>query len=284
MKRTIALLAIGLISLPRAEAVEVMRWERLPLAIALVVNQERTIFLDKNVRVGVPNSLRERLRIQSAGGALYLRAGEPIEPTRIQLQDVETGELILLDVTAEPAIDDQPPLEPVRIVDSETQSRELETGQSATDLSRKRTPQAVVLTQHAAQSLYSPLRTIEAVENIVPVSVRPDPLDTLLPHLSVSTRTLAAWRLDDLWVTAVKLTNRGQQPLPLDPRVLQGNFVAATFQHRHLGPAGNSTDTTVVYLVTKGHGINEALLPNISPIDASAGSGTAGNAGTDNAK
>jgi hypothetical protein len=48
---------------------------------------------------------------------VYLRASEPIEPTRLQLQDVDTGALILLDIAAEPAKDGQAELEPVRIVE-----------------------------------------------------------------------------------------------------------------------------------------------------------------------
>ena len=78
-------------------------------------------------------------------------------------------------------------------------------------------------------------------------------LDTLLPTLPVRSRALAAWRLADHWVTAVRLTNTAHRWLALDPRALQGNFVAATFQHPDLGPAGES----------------HALLPAISPIDAS---------------
>jgi integrating conjugative element protein (TIGR03749 family) len=107
-------------------------------------------------------------------------------------------------------------------------------------------------------------------------------LDTLLPTLPVQARALAAWRLEDQWVTAVRLTNTAARWLDLDPRALQGNFVAATFQHPNLGPAGQASDTTVVYLVTRGHGLAEALLPRLSPIDASVNlppSGAAGTAG-----
>src|SRR3546814_7253732 len=57
------------------------------------------------------------LRVQSAGGAVYLRASEPIEPTRLQLQDADTGALILLDIAAEPPKDGEAELEPVRIVE-----------------------------------------------------------------------------------------------------------------------------------------------------------------------
>lgn len=40
-----------------AQAVELMHWERLPLAVPLVINQERVVFVDEAVRVGVPSTL-----------------------------------------------------------------------------------------------------------------------------------------------------------------------------------------------------------------------------------
>ncbi|MBF3253153.1 DUF3438 family protein, partial [Pseudomonas aeruginosa] len=81
------------VAAPVAHAVEILRWERLPLAVPLRVGQERIVFIDRNVRVGVPAGVGERLRVQSAGGAVYLRASAPIEPTRLQLQDADTGAL-----------------------------------------------------------------------------------------------------------------------------------------------------------------------------------------------
>lgn len=280
------------LALAPAQAVEILRWERLPLAVPLVVGQERVIFIDRNVRVGVPDSAAAHLRVQSAGGAIYLRASEPLPPTRLQLQDVESGALILLDIAAEPAPDGQPPLEPVRIVEAQQSPATRYGGEavSATEAAapdrpvRKReTPVPVVLTRYAAQNLYAPLRTVEPVAGIGRVNLRRDlPLDTLLPTLPVQARALAAWRLEDQWVTAVRLTNTAARWLDLDPRALQGNFVAATFQHPNLGPAGHASDTTVVYLVTRGRGLAEALLLRLSPIDASVNlppSGAAGTAG-----
>lgn len=93
---------LAVVAAPVAHAVEILRWERMPLAVPLKVGQERIVFIDRNVRVGVPAGVGERLRVQSAGGAIYLRANEPIEPTRLQLQDADTGALILLDIAAEP--------------------------------------------------------------------------------------------------------------------------------------------------------------------------------------
>lgn len=274
------LLSLGLIS--TSQAVEILRWERLPLAVPLVVGQERVVFIDRNVRIGVPESIGEHLRVQSAGGAIYLRASEPIPPTRLQLQDVESGAMILLDIAAEPAKAGQAPLEPVRIVEGDTPAGRLrdqagdsvnadeESGPGApTSTTRHATPVSVILTRHAAQNLYVPLRTVEPAAGIVRVSLRRNlALNSLLTTLPVRARALAAWRLEDQWVTAVRLTNTAARWLDLDPRALQGDFVAATFQHPTLGPAGRSADTTVVYLITRGHGLAESLLPVLAPIDA----------------
>uniref|UniRef100_UPI000F0792B8 TIGR03749 family integrating conjugative element protein n=1 Tax=Pseudomonas viridiflava TaxID=33069 RepID=UPI000F0792B8 len=106
-----ALLLVIAGSIQVASAVEIVRWERLPLAIPLRINQERTVFVDQNVRVGIPRSLTEKLRVQSSGGAIYLFAKEAVEPTRLQLQNAKTGEIILVDIAATDAPKDQPALE-----------------------------------------------------------------------------------------------------------------------------------------------------------------------------
>jgi len=260
MKRYLfALLVMTL--MPIAQAVEILHWQRLPLSVPLLVSQERIVFIDKNVRVGVPASVAGRLRVQSAGGAVYLRASEPIEPTRLQLQDADTGALILLDISARAAKAGEPELEPVRIVESEA------TPDNMVPSSRQ-TPIAVVLTRFAAQNLYAPLRTVESVPGIMRVNLRRDmKLDTLLPTLPVQATPLAAWRLENQWVTAVRLTNTSDSEIALDPRLLQGDFLTATFQHATLGAHGTPEDTTVVYLVTLGSGLAQSLLPSIQRFD-----------------
>lgn len=269
--------ALALVFLAPAHALEVLRWERLPLAVSLLVGQERVIFVDRNVRVGVPASVGGRLRVQSAAGALYLRANEPIEPTRLQLQDADTGAVILLDIAAEPLEEGQTPLEPVRIVAGAlpaTRYGAAGAGEKAGDTTAAsspthETPVPVVLTRYAAQSLYAPLRTVEAVPGIVRANLHRDlALDTLLPTRPIQAQAVAAWRLADFWVSAVRLRNTSPRWLDLDPRELQGDFVTATFQHPELGPAGTPEDTTVVYLVTRGRGLAQALLPAINPVDA----------------
>ena len=274
----VLVLLLGFWAAAEAQAVEILHWDRIPLTVPLVVGDERVVILGSPVRVGLADSLDGRLRVQSADGAVYLLATAPIETTRLEVQDLRTGELILLDVTARPSTRNQAPLEPIRIIDDVAgYANEAATAGSGTRRANQSTetgatppaPLAVALTRYAAQSLYAPPRTVESVPGISEESVSYDlPLDRLLPTLPVRATALAAWRLSGEWVTAVKLTNTSARWISLDPRLLQGDFVAATFQHLDLGPAGHSTDTTVVYLVTNGRGLAGSLLPHASRFDA----------------
>lgn len=210
MALSLSLLLLPLVSLisEPARADEFMKWERIPLQIPLQVGLERVVFVDKNVRVGFPPALNGKLRVQSTGGAVYLKADSAFPQTRVQLQDVESGEVILLDVTA----GEKGPSEPVRLVYSgevNTVSSTVDTRRQAenssgsvqpgsddgTQAKRKKVqysaPIPVLLTRYAAQSLYAPLRTVEAVPGIRPVNPHlPKRLTTLYPSEAITSTPL----------------------------------------------------------------------------------------------
>ncbi|MDE9460141.1 TIGR03749 family integrating conjugative element protein [Xenorhabdus bovienii] len=244
---------LGLVSLLLfslgAKADELVKWERIPLSIALKVGQERIIFVDRNVRVGLSPSLSDKLRVQSAGGAVYLKASHAFSPTRLQLQDSENGEIILLDITAT----NTGPTEPVRILYPDEKSSASKEEPRYQRKSAPLAPPPVVLTRYAAQQLYAPLRTVEPVTGIHPVSLHlPESITTLYPSEPIAVSPLASWGMQNYTVVALKLRNTAKRNITLDPRALQGQFVAATFQHRWLGDARTPEDTTVLYLVVKG--------------------------------
>ncbi|EAZ9289240.1 TIGR03749 family integrating conjugative element protein [Salmonella enterica] len=249
-------------------ATELVQWQRLPLSVELHTGHERVIFVNKNVRVGYPTELDSKLRIQSSGGTVYLRAAEDFPDTRLQLFDMDSGELILLDVRATGG-DELEPLE-LRYDDAVWRSdvvmvEETKEQTRTTKQEEYTGPVPVVLTRYAAQMLYAPLRTVEPVAGVTPVPVRLAAVVTpLLPGEPVTATPLNAWRLGDTTVTAIKLQNRNRGRVDLDPRALQGNFLTATFQHNWLGAHGAPEDTTVVYLVTDGSA-DSAIVPEPVP-------------------
>lgn len=238
-------------------AEELIKWDRLPLQIPLKTGHERVIFVDKNVRIGFPPALNGKLRVQSTGGAVYLRADSDFPQTRLQLQDMESGEVILLDIRA----DATGPVEPVKVVYRDevvSVSHSADKGSApavgiSTTPHRYKAPLPVLLTRYAAQSLYAPLRTVEALPGVSPVNLRlPATLTTLYPSAPVEVMPLAAWQASDRTVVALRVRNKALHKVILDPRDLQGQFAAATFQHRWLDGAGTPEDTTSLYLVISG--------------------------------
>lgn len=253
-------LLILLFALP-LHAVELVKWERIPLPVALNIGQERIVFVDRNVRVGYPAALEGKLRIQSSNGTLYLLASQPFVATRLQLQDTENGELILLDVSASK---DEHIREPLRIVHEEKKTTDAKPYAAPEPLPS--TPLPVALTRYVAQMLYAPLRTVEPVPGVQPEGVRlAKTITTLLPALPVSAMPIGGWRLDPYHLAAIRLQNKSATRLELDPRQLQGQFYAASFQHRWLGPAGSAEDTTVLYLITRNYRPEQAILPEPAP-------------------
>ncbi|EJA5727692.1 TIGR03749 family integrating conjugative element protein [Salmonella enterica] len=253
-------LLILLFALP-LHAVELVKWERIPLPVALNIGQERIVFVDRNVRVGYPAALEGKLRIQSSNGTLYLLASQPFAATRLQLQDTENGELILLDVSASKS---ELIREPMRIVREEKKTPDAKPDTTPEPLPS--TPLPVALTRYAAQMLYAPLRTVEPLSGVQPEGVRlAKTLTTLLPALSVNAMPIGGWRLDPYHLAAIRLQNKSATRLELDPRQLQGQFYAASFQHRWLGPAGSAEDTTVLYLITRNYRPEQAILPESAP-------------------
>ncbi|MFY7114725.1 TIGR03749 family integrating conjugative element protein [Enterobacter cloacae complex sp. SHL020] len=290
LKKYSLVLLSGLFLPGMASAVELMKWERIPLQVPLTVGQERIVFVNKNVRVGFPPTLNSKLRIQSTGGAVYLDASEAFPVTRLELQDKENGELILLDVSAAPG---KTTREPVKIVyDGEVatatardkqsvssdgdstgrgaQQTDNQTAKADRKPAKLNAPLPVVLTRYAAQNMYGPLRTVEAVPGISPVSLKlPSSITTLMPSEPVSVTPMAAWSLQGSSVIALQVRNRSPGKVILDPRALEGQFMTAAFQHRWLGRAGTPEDTTVLYLVTSGRpeGAFIAEPPSLQPAD-----------------
>lgn len=70
-----------------AFATEVVQWENIPLPVTLHIGQERIVDVGKAVRIGYPATLEGKVRLQSAGGKVFLLAITAFPATRIQLRD-----------------------------------------------------------------------------------------------------------------------------------------------------------------------------------------------------
>jgi len=229
-------------------------WNKAPIAIPLVVGEERLVHFPDSVSIGLPQSLTPLLRSQSINGTLYLLARQAFEPTRVMVRSETDGPIYVLDISAAPGGVDSGSLPDVQVLLQASQkppqdlSEDAGADQSTSDKQSQSLGYAA-LTRYAAQQLYAPTRLIPQQPGVVAIPVNPEPVDLVVGG-KIEAVPVAAWKAGLRYVTAVKLINRTQSPVVLDPRELRGSWLAATFQHNRLLPAGSEADTTAAYLVS----------------------------------
>ncbi len=243
----VASLACGISSMTCADPqpAERVEWNKVPVEVTLKIGVERQIQFPAPVKVGLPASLKTKVRAQSVSDTLYLQAMSAFDPTRIVVQTREGEHTYLLDVEASDADVSTPPIEIVDRALSEEGPAQLDASAAIV----RSTSDPVMLTRFAAQQLYAPARLLKPAPGIVRVPV-PTAAFPLVRGGTIVAHPLIGWRSGQRYVTAVKLTNASTTPLVLDPRSLRGEWLTAAFQHNRLLPAGSEADTTVAYLVS----------------------------------
>ena len=229
-------------------------WNKAPIAIPLVVGEERLVHFPDSVSIGLPQSLTPLLRSQSINGSLYLLARQAFESTRVMVRSETDGPIYVLDISATPGGVDSGSLPDVQVLLQASQKPPQDLSQDTgadqwTSDKRSQSLGYAALTRYAAQQLYAPTRLIPQQPGVVAIPMNPEPVDLVVGG-KIEAVPVAAWKAGLRYVTAVKLINRTQSPVVLDPRELRGSWLAATFQHNRLLPAGSEADTTAVYLVS----------------------------------
>lgn len=256
------------LSTPRSdESVERILWDGVPIAITIGVGRERIIQFPASVRLGIPSQLSPYLRTQSQRGSVYWLATRPFAATRLQVQDSQSGQFYLVDLTATEKPTSQSRIEVVNTTAQAPETAQpipsdaLAESSNAIAASLPKSPRHerqktssvsdyTVLTRYAAQQLYAPARLLKTPEGIHTASFNSDSSESLLRGGDILAEPMAAWRKGNLTVTAVKLTNRSGHTIVLDPRLLRGQWRTATFQHAQLGAAASDTNVTAVYLIS----------------------------------
>ncbi len=222
-------------------------WQRAPIDITLSVGRERFISFPSEVQFGydsqrLPSSV---LRVENDHRTLYLLAKQPFDTERAEAK-LSDGEIILLDINARPEADDTP----IDIVLPVHQgNRSVSENNVNSD-----TLNYVSLLRYAIQQLYAPetLLTESSVITRFPMSTRH--VVPLLSDDSATVMPMASWRGGDVYVTALFVKNLLHQPLPLDPRLLCGNWKAASFYPQStLASQGSplNRDATTVFLISE---------------------------------
>jgi hypothetical protein len=83
-----------------SDPIERIEWRKVPVKLTVQVGAERRIEFPADVQVGVPAALSGLVRVQSVAGVVYLLAEEPFETQRVQVREIDSGAVYLLDLAA----------------------------------------------------------------------------------------------------------------------------------------------------------------------------------------
>ena len=226
--------------------IERVMFRKAPIRIVLPVKKERMVTLPGAFAFHAPEGFEASVQSQIIERTAYLTALAPFDTLRVVAEDLSTGRQIPLDlVTSTEGV-----ARPVEVFVPGTAAR------AAADGSVQAEPDAdapaldmVGLTRFAAQALYAPRRLVPSSTGVrqVPVNVAPAP--GLYRGWNIETVPIGQWRSGGLYVTAVRFTNTGREPVDLDLDELRGRWLAATAQHSRLVPGDPAWNTTAVYLV-----------------------------------
>ena len=234
-----------------------MVWQGDPLRVTLSKHvEQRLTFPDAKILwADVPNKLKDKLTTQIVGNNVYWTAKGSFKRQRITLGEEGSNKIYLLDVSAS-----NRKVKTARIVVMEGRDPYASTPQAAppinsrVDAIRKasRSPMAgyATLLRFAASEVYAPQRLRMRNTGIVKVSLSSSSVRNLLPQRNLRIKTMAAWRSQGFYVTALNIVNVSKHNTRLDPRNIRGQWKAALFHHNFLRGHGSRDDNTTLFLIS----------------------------------
>lgn len=228
-----------------------------PLKITLGVGEERRLtFPDtKLVWADIKDKLKSKLDVQIVGKNLYFKAKDQFKSTRIIVGEDGGSKVYLLDILAtNKKVGNQ------RLVVVEGEDRF-----SIADKDKKVIPDTVIaplkrksspgagfktMLQYAVREVYAPERLRSKTEGMHREFINKRPTYHLYRGDQVTTQPVAAWRSGGLHVSAIKVVNKTNQYVELDPRFLRGKWKVAMFYQNQLSPNGFPRDTSTLFLIS----------------------------------
>lgn len=256
-------------------------WENRPLAVALPVGKEVRWIFPQDVTVQIPDEMTPKIKtLVPDAHTVYITATEKFSTARVLATGNKDGKVYILDVSAAannlledmrledpallPAANDSNLTKPTsRLIDTELPDQQDGTAQESPDDKPLNDPPEIVLTRFAMQTLYAPSRLIPSSERISragnPTMPKAFPLMQSTQGERFSFEAVGAWQGFGHYVTAVLVVNQSPLRVLVDLTKVRGNFTHVTAQHHYIGPKGDLTDRTTLYLISDKP-FNEAVL------------------------
>jgi integrating conjugative element protein (TIGR03749 family) len=221
-------------------------WNSVPLAITIGTDTETVLRLPTACEVGLSPTLGVQLHVESVDQVVLLKPTAAFSAQRLALRALDGNQVYLIDITATAnATQDHFELIDPRLPQLATPDAD---AVDAVDAEKSTGDLRVALTRFAAREFYAPERLRGGLSAVrVPVT---ETVVELYRGGAVRAVPRAQWSYRSHYVTAVELSNLTPDARTLDPRLLRGQWLTATFQHGVIAPMGQQGASTLVYLVS----------------------------------
>ena len=226
-------------------------WDKTPIHISLSLTEERLIRFPQAISI-VDNEAGDNIAVLKVQDALYIKAKEEFNNKRLLVQLMPQGEVIILSLSADKAINASKPVE-ILI------EKEITEDTNKSILKNNMDSNAITLTRFAIQSMYAPQRLLVIPDGVSRIPMQTRRQITLFYGASIEARPLISWHGGEFYVTAVELKNQLNKEIIIDPRHMVGNWQTATFYPSNTLTARGKTDTTTVFLISD-RPFNEAIV------------------------
>ncbi len=230
-------------------------WNKTPIQFVIPSGKQRMISFP--VRVSIdntnPNLTTDKVAILNNNGTLYITAKEDFSPLLLPVHLSGTDQTILVYISGSSKAQDNAPLDVVVPDVTPDQYKS-----SAVKSKPTMDTNAISMTRFAIQQLGNP-RLAEHPENIYRSPMATHKNVNIYPLSYVKAYPKVSWGGGSLTVTAVLLDNISNQKIILDPRMIIGNFVSASFYPSNvLAPTGGDHNQTWL-IVTSNNEFGSAL-------------------------
>lgn len=263
-------LALCLVALPSFAARTVI-WDKTVIPMELIVGVEQLVHFEGEVSPGLSPLLSKKdyFRVLSSNGTVYMTALQAFDTQRVKFR-TQSGEFVLVDLSAKSVKTPPHTVDELHVVLK--QRDPVSAGRTTTSGNRRAHNTAAGVTsfdviRYGVQSLYSPARVIKPVSGIADIKMR---IKSDLRGLykgrnsqQLSIKAVKGWSSNGIYVTALKVINKGNERVLFDPSRLQHTMkhvvngvsnqfeaVAMLNESRVLGARREASSTTYVMVVT----------------------------------
>ena len=217
-----------------------------PLQVQLQIGQQRIVLVsESSVKVGIPESLRDKLSVTAIGSQIWLLANHNFDDEKVILRTPSAEMILTLSASANHSAGDTMFL-------SHGKDKLLSSAHN-----KDCTIGMVALVRYALQWAYAPQRLLHRNPCISAINYPKDMIDIMsclrvneaVCGGGVTAKPIAAWRTTEFYASLLELKNTLQTAIILDPRSVAGDFIAVTLAHHKLEAVDNAQSVTALVVI-----------------------------------